>query len=85
MIAFAKASSAPARRGVLVRPPPSGSACSPCSKISPPGLAGGIVSSFATSQPLFHGDARLILADGTRLTVTRVYREKLDQLIARLE
>ena len=36
-------------------------------------------------QPLFHGDSLLTLADGTRLTVTRVYREDLDRLMARLE
>jgi len=35
-------------------------------------------------QPLFHGDSVLILKDGTRLTVSRVYREKLDQLVAQL-
>jgi two-component system, LytTR family, response regulator len=36
-------------------------------------------------QPLFHGDSLLTLADGTRLTVSRVYREGLDRLMARLE
>jgi two-component system LytT family response regulator len=35
-------------------------------------------------QPLFHGDSVLILKDGTRLTVSRVYREKLDRLVAEL-
>ena len=35
-------------------------------------------------QPLFHGDSVLILKDGTRLTVSRVYREKLDRLVAQL-
>jgi two-component system LytT family response regulator len=35
-------------------------------------------------QPLFHGDSILVLKDGTRLTVTRVYREKLDRLVAQL-
>jgi two-component system LytT family response regulator len=35
-------------------------------------------------QPLFHGDSLLILEDGTRLTVTRMYREGLDRLMARL-
>jgi len=35
-------------------------------------------------QPLFHGDSVVILEDGTRLTVSRVYREKLDQLAAQL-
>jgi two-component system LytT family response regulator len=34
-------------------------------------------------QPLFHGDSVVILEDGTRLTVTRVYRESLDRLAAR--
>jgi two-component system, LytTR family, response regulator len=34
-------------------------------------------------QPLFHGDSILILVDGTRLTVSRVYRESLDRLVAR--
>ncbi len=34
-------------------------------------------------QPLFHGDSVVILEDGTRLTVSRVYRESLDRLIAR--
>jgi len=32
-------------------------------------------------QPLFHGDSILILQDGTRLTVSRVYRENLDRLL----
>ena len=36
-------------------------------------------------QPLFHGDSVLILKDGTRLTVSRNYREKLDQAVARLD
>jgi two-component system LytT family response regulator len=35
-------------------------------------------------QPLFHGDSILVLKDGTRLTVSRVYREKLDRLVAQL-
>src|SRR5436190_1111054 len=35
-------------------------------------------------QPLFHGDSVLILHDGTRLTVTRVYREEFDRLVTRL-
>ena len=35
-------------------------------------------------QPLFHGDSVVILGDGTRLTVSRVYREKLDRLVAEL-
>ena len=36
-------------------------------------------------QPLFHGDSVLVLKDGTRLTVTRVYREKLERLVAQLD
>ena len=35
-------------------------------------------------QPLFHGDSVLILKNGTRLTVTRMYREKLDRLVGQL-
>jgi two-component system LytT family response regulator len=35
-------------------------------------------------QPLFHGDSVLVLSDGTRLTVSRVYREKLDRLVTEL-
>ena len=35
-------------------------------------------------QPLFHGDSLLTLEDGTRLTVTRMYREGLDRVMARL-
>jgi two-component system LytT family response regulator len=35
-------------------------------------------------QPLFHGDSVLILKDGTRLTVSRVYRENLDRLVAQM-
>ena len=35
-------------------------------------------------QPLFHGDSTVILRDGTRLTVSRVYRETLDRLVAQL-
>jgi two-component system LytT family response regulator len=35
-------------------------------------------------QPLFHGDSVVILRDGTRLTVSRVYRETLDRLVAQL-
>jgi two-component system LytT family response regulator len=35
-------------------------------------------------QPLFHGDSIVILRDGTRLTVSRVYRETLDRLVAQL-
>jgi two-component system, LytTR family, response regulator len=32
-------------------------------------------------QPLFHGDSAIILHDGTRLTLTRVYREQFDRLV----
>jgi len=35
-------------------------------------------------QPLFHGDSVVILNDSTRLTVSRVYREKFDRLVAGL-
>lgn len=35
-------------------------------------------------QPLFHGDSVLTLKDGTRLAVSRLYREKLDRLVAQL-
>jgi len=35
-------------------------------------------------QPLFHGDSVVILRDGTRLTVSRVYRETLDRLVTQL-
>ena len=35
-------------------------------------------------QPLFHGDSVVILRDGTRLTVSRVYREALDRLVGQL-
>jgi two-component system LytT family response regulator len=35
-------------------------------------------------QPLFHGDSVLVLKDGTRLTVSRVYREKFDRLVTQL-
>jgi two-component system LytT family response regulator len=35
-------------------------------------------------QPMFHGDSVVILEDRTRLTVSRVYREKLDALMARM-
>jgi two-component system LytT family response regulator len=34
-------------------------------------------------QPLFHGDSVLILEDGTRLTVSRLYRENWDRVMAR--
>jgi len=35
-------------------------------------------------QPLFHGDSVVILRNGIRLTVSRVYRETLDRLVAQL-
>jgi len=35
-------------------------------------------------QPMFHGDSVVILHDGTRLTVSRLYREKFDRVVARL-
>jgi len=35
-------------------------------------------------QPLFHGDSVLILRDGTRLTVSRVYRDTLERLVGQL-
>lgn len=34
-------------------------------------------------QPLFHGEYAVILRDGTRLTLSRGYREKLDLLLGR--
>lgn len=34
-------------------------------------------------QPLFHGEYVVILRDGTRLTLSRSYRDKLDQLVGR--
>ena len=34
-------------------------------------------------QPLFHGEYTVILRNGTRLTLSRGYREKLDQLLGR--
>jgi two-component system LytT family response regulator len=34
-------------------------------------------------QPMFHGDSVVILESGTRLTVSRVYRESLDRLVPR--
>jgi two-component system, LytTR family, response regulator len=34
-------------------------------------------------QPLFHGEYSVILRDGTRLTLSRGYREKLDQLLGK--
>ena len=35
-------------------------------------------------QPLFHGEYSVILRNGTRLTLSRGYREKLDALLGRL-
>jgi len=35
-------------------------------------------------QPLFHGEYSVILRNGTRLTLSRGYREKLDGLLGRL-
>jgi two-component system LytT family response regulator len=35
-------------------------------------------------QPMFHGDSVVILKNGMRLTVSRVYRENLERLIAPL-
>ena len=35
-------------------------------------------------QPLLHGDSMVILHDGTRLNVSRVYRENFDRLVAEL-
>jgi two-component system, LytTR family, response regulator len=35
-------------------------------------------------QPLFHGDSVLTLEDGTRLTVSRAYREGFDRVVAQL-
>jgi len=35
-------------------------------------------------QPMFHGDSVLILENGTRLTVSRVYRENFSRLVAQL-
>lgn len=35
-------------------------------------------------QPLFHGEYTVILRNGTKLTLSRSYREKLDQLMGRL-
>ncbi len=35
-------------------------------------------------QPLFHGEYSVLLRNGTRLTLSRSYREKLDQLTGKL-
>ena len=35
-------------------------------------------------QPLFHGDYAVILQNGTRLTLSRTYREKAQQLLGKL-
>jgi two-component system LytT family response regulator len=34
-------------------------------------------------QPLFHGEYVIILKNGTKVTLSRGYREKLDQLLGR--
>jgi len=34
-------------------------------------------------QPMFHGEYSVILRNGTRLTLSRGYREKLNQLLGR--
>jgi two-component system LytT family response regulator len=36
-------------------------------------------------QPLFHGEYAVILRNGTRLTLSRSYREKLNQLLGRTD
>jgi two-component system LytT family response regulator len=36
-------------------------------------------------QPLFHGDHVVILRNGTRLTLSRTYRDKLNQLLGKAE
>jgi two-component system LytT family response regulator len=36
-------------------------------------------------QPLFHGDSVVILRDGTRLNLSRVYRENLQRLLGPVE
>ena len=35
-------------------------------------------------QPLFHGEYSVLLRNGTRLTLSRGYRDKLDQLMGKL-
>ena len=35
-------------------------------------------------QPLFHGDSVLILEDGTRITVSRFYRDRLEAVVGQL-
>ena len=35
-------------------------------------------------QPLFHGEYSVLLRNGTRLTLSRSYREKLHQLMGKL-
>jgi two-component system LytT family response regulator len=34
-------------------------------------------------QPLFHGDYAVILLDGTKLTLSRNFRERLESLLGR--
>jgi len=36
-------------------------------------------------QPLFHGEYAVILRNGTRLTLSRSHRDKLDQLLGRAD
>jgi two-component system LytT family response regulator len=35
-------------------------------------------------QPLFHGDSALILENGARLTISRLYRENFDRVVSQL-
>ncbi len=35
-------------------------------------------------QPLFHGEYSVLLRNGARLTLSRGYRDKLDQLMGKL-
>jgi two-component system LytT family response regulator len=34
-------------------------------------------------QPLFHGEYQVVLRDGTQLTLSRGYRERLQEVIGR--
>ena len=36
-------------------------------------------------QPLFHGEYSVILRNGTRITLSRGYREKLDELMGKIQ
>ena len=47
-------------------------------------LQGVNVDRIKELQPLFHGEYSVILRNGTRLTLSRGYREKLDGLLGRL-